>query len=186
MTRRVMYGKRLVMAFIAKTDIQPGDQLYSSYGRQYFVNMRSRCVCTDWDRNGAPHLPPTLGDLEVAGRVPARVPKVIDTLANLRQLRDVRPANSARPTAYTDSRTFEIDVSAGGSFVTTREFTIPRSALVGGNKTIDIDLILRRRGGRGGRVTRPIAVTPATVVTPARTPTQRPSEGGDTTARAAT
>lgn len=160
------------MAFIAKTDIWPGDQLLSSYGRQYFINMGRQCVCTDWDQNGASHLPPTTGELEVAGRNLAPVPDVIDTLANLRELRDVNTAKSASTTAFNGSRTFEIDVSAGGNFVTTREFTIPRSALMatGASKMIDIDLVLRRRGARGGGVTKPVAVTgtrPAMTAKPA-------------------
>lgn len=163
MTRKVMYGKRLVMAFIAKTDIFPGDQLYSNYGRQYFINMDSKCVCNDWDENSAPHLPPTSEELQTVGRVPAPAPEVIDTLANLRQLRNVAPSSDAHPSAFNESRTFEIDVSAGGNFVTTREFTIPRSALTGagGSKTIEIDLVLRRRGGRGGGVTKSATMTTA-------------------------
>ncbi|CAN8097877.1 unnamed protein product [Discula destructiva] len=55
-------------------------------------------------------------------------------------------------TDFTESRTFDIDVSAGGSHITTKEFTVPRSALGPGTgaKTIDIDLILRRRRRTGG------------------------------------
>lgn len=152
MTRRVMYGKRLVMAFIAKTDIYPGQQLHSNYGRQYFLNMTSHCVCNDWDKNGAPHLPPTPEELKAAGRSSAPVPEVIDTLANMRQLRgDPGNLDTAQPRAFNESRTFEIDVSAGGNFVMTKEFTIPRSILRGARdgKTIDIDLVVRRRGGGG-------------------------------------
>lgn len=155
------------MAFIAKTDIYPGDQLHSNYGRQYFVNMASNCVCNDWNKTGAPHLPPTPEELKAAGRVPVPVPGVIDTLANMRQLR-VLPGtlNTAQPPAFNESRTFEIDVSAGGNFVMTKEFTIPRSLLVGcqGNKTIDIDLVVRRRcGGGGGGTGGAISKSPAAV-----------------------
>lgn len=165
MTRRMMYGKRLVMAFIAKADIYPGDQLYSNYGRQYFVNMASNCVCNDWNKTGAPHLPPTPEEVKAAGRVPVPVPTVIDTLANMRHLR-ILPGNlqTAQPPAFNEARTFEIDVSAGGNYVMTKEFTIPRSLLVGcqGKKTIDIDLVVRRRsgGGAGGAISKsPAAVS---------------------------
>lgn len=128
MTRRVMYGRRLVMAFIAKIDIHPDDQLYGHYGRQYFVNMGSLCVCTDWDKNGTPHLPPTVKEMEDAGRVSARAPDVIDTLANLRQLRETDTPETQQFAALNESRMFEIDIRAGGNFVTTRDFIIPRSA----------------------------------------------------------
>ncbi|KAJ4412439.1 hypothetical protein N0V82_008794 [Gnomoniopsis sp. IMI 355080] len=164
MTRRIMYGKRLVVAFIAKTDIHPGDQLYSNYGRPYFANMNSKCICNDWDGNGAPHLPPTSEELRRTGTVPVPAPERINTLAYMRQIQNVGPSNNGQPhSAFTESRTFEIDVSAGGNLVATREFTIPRSALTdaGGSKTIEIDLVLRRRGGGGGGVRKPVVAATA-------------------------
>lgn len=169
MTRRMMYGRRLVMAFIAKTDIYPGDQLYSNYGRQYFLNMTSQCVCNDWNRNGAPHLPPLPEELKDAARILEPVPEVIDTLANMRRLRAILGnVDTAQPRAFNESRTFEIDVSAGGNFVMTKEFTIPYSVLMGARdgKTIDIDLVVRRRAGDG------ISKSPAAIA--AKTSTKKP------------
>lgn len=50
-----MCGKRMIMSYISRRDIQPNEELLSCYGRDYFKNLQIRCKC-DW-KSGA-HLPP--------------------------------------------------------------------------------------------------------------------------------
>lgn len=156
-TKREMYGKGIVITFIARIDIRHGDQLFINYGRNYFESLNKQCDC-EWSNKK--HLPPTDQELTDSGRVSPPMPVLVDTLANMRLTWSLLNANhfpqvrADQPNKFKETRTFDIDINAGG-FVTTREFTIPRSALGNangtGSKTIDIDLILRRRtGGNAG------------------------------------
>lgn len=52
------YGKRVVMMFVAVTDIQPGDQLFIDYGRPFFESQGIMCECDDITGR---HLPPPPG-----------------------------------------------------------------------------------------------------------------------------
>lgn len=153
LTRREMYGRRLVITFIARIDIRPGDQLFIDYGLKYFQAFNKECTC-EWSTDS--HVPPTAEEKKASGRTSPPKPVVFDTLANMRVTWDLLNANhfpqvhaNENPT-YSKTKKFEIDITAG-SFTTTKEFTIPRSALGNGNvtgtRTIDIDLVLRRRNG---------------------------------------
>lgn len=172
LTKREMYGQRLVITFIARVDIRPGDQLFINYGRKYFTDFNKQCTCS-WA--SAPHLPPTTAELKASGQASPPKPVLVDTLANMRLTRALLTTNhfpqvqvaGGGPDKFKDTRTFDIDIISGG-FVTTKEFTIPRSALGNGDgtgtKTIDIDLVLRRRGGStldAGKVTKPNSPKPS-------------------------